>query len=324
MVFFTSCISGNEGNLSKNDAIDQKVDSLLALMTLEEKVGQLNLYNGSWDVTGPAPEGGDNLVKYENIKQGKVGGLLNVLTAEGTREAQKLAVEHSRLGIPLIFGYDVVHGYKTMMPIPLAQAASWNPELAELSSRVAASEASSAGLHWTFAPMIDIARDARWGRVMESAGEDPYLASIMAKAWIKGFQGDDLSELNTIAACAKHFAAYGFAEAGRDYNTVDISNNTLFNVILPPFKAASDAGVATFMNAFNEIGGVPANGSEFLQRKILKGDWGFEGFVVSDWGSIGELMTHGFAADTVEAGLRALKGGSITLKSVLLLISTVL
>jgi beta-glucosidase len=248
--------------------------------------------------------------KAENIKRGLVGGMLNVLTVDGTREAQKLAVENSRLGIPLIIGYDVIHGYKTMAPIPLAQAASWNPEVARKSAEVAALEASSSGIHWTFAPMIDVTRDARWGRMMESPGEDPYLAGVMAKAWVKGFEGDDLSATNTIASCAKHFAAYGFAEAGRDYNTVDISDQTLYNVALPPFKAAAEAGAATFMNAFNEIGGIPATGSVKLQRDILKGDWGWNGFVVSDWGSIGEMVDHGYAEDLKEAAKLALKAGS--------------
>lgn len=290
---------------------EQQIDSLISIMTLEEKVGQLNLYAGSWEFTGPVPQDQNNQKKLENIKSGRVGAMLNVLTADGTREAQKLAVENSRLGIPLLFGYDVIHGYKTMMPVPIGQAASWDAEVARAGAAVAAKEASASGIHWTFAPMMDIARDARWGRMMESAGEDPYLTSFMSKAWIKGFQGNDLSDKATIAACAKHFAAYGFAEAGRDYNTVDISLQTLYNVVLPPFKAASEAGVASFMNSFNEIAGVPANGSELLQRQLLKGAWEYQnGFVVSDWGSIGEMITHGYAADTLEAGYKALKAGS--------------
>jgi len=288
-----------------------QVDSLMSLMTLEEKVGQLNLYAGSWEFTGPVPEGNDNQKKLDNIKSGKVGAMLNVITADGTREAQRLAVENSRLGIPLLFGYDVIHGYKTMMPVPIAQAASWDADVARSGAQVAAKEASASGINWTFAPMMDISRDARWGRMMESAGEDPFLASYMSRAWIEGFQGDDLSDVATIAACAKHFAAYGFAEAGREYNTVDISMQTLYNMVLPPFKAASEAGVASFMNSFNEIGGVPANGSALLQRQILKGAWNYQnGFVVSDWGSIGEMITHGFAADTLEAGYKALTAGS--------------
>ncbi|GAB4329829.1 MAG: beta-glucosidase BglX [Flammeovirgaceae bacterium] len=289
---------------------EERIEALLKQMTLEEKVGQLNMYSGSWEFTGPVPQDDRSQQKLEDIKKGRVGGMLNVLTANATREAQKLAVENSRLGIPLIFGYDVIHGYKTMLPIPLAQAASWNAATARLASEVAAREAAAAGLHWTFAPMIDISRDARWGRIMESAGEDPFLSSVMAKAWIEGYQGEDLSKETTIAACAKHFAAYGFAEAGRDYNTVDISENTLYNVVFPPFKAAVEAKVATFMNAFNDLNGIPATGSEFLQRQILKGEWNFNGFVVSDWGSIGEMITHGYASDSSSAALIAIKAGS--------------
>jgi len=197
-----------------------------------------------------------------------------------------------------------------MFPIPLGETASWDTEAMETSARVAAREAAAAGLHWTFAPMVDIGRDARWGRVMEGAGEDPYLGAAAAVARVKGFQGEDLSDPTTLAACAKHFAAYGFAEGGRDYNTVDISEHTLRNVVLPPFKAAARAGVATFMNAFNEIGGVPATGSVHLQRDILKGEWGFNGFVVSDWGSISEMQEHGVATDKKEAALLAIKAGS--------------
>ncbi|MEO9851614.1 MAG: beta-glucosidase BglX [Reichenbachiella sp.] len=294
----------------KNGRTAEKVDSLLSKMTLAEKIGQLNLYAGGWEFTGPVPADANNQQKYEMIKSGGVGAMLNVLTADGTREAQKLAVENSRLGIPLLIGYDVIHGYQTMMPIPLGQAASWEAEVARQGAQVAAREASASGVNWTFAPMMDIVRDARWGRMMESPGEDPYLASYMSKAWVEGFQGGDLSNPETIAACAKHFAAYGFAEAGRDYNTVDISMQTLYNMVLPPFKTASDAGVASFMNSFNEIGGVPANGSKLLQRKLLKGEWSYQGFVVSDWGSIGEMITHGYAADTLEAGYKALTAGS--------------
>lgn len=291
-------------------SIDQKVDSLLALMTLEEKVGQTNMYNGTWEFTGPVPADSSSQAKADNIKNGLVGGMLNVLTPDGIREAQELAVENSRLGIPMIFGYDVIHGYQTMFPVPIGQAASWDIEVARLSSVVAAREASAAGLHWTFAPMIDISRDARWGRIMESPGEDPVLASVMAKGWIEGFQGDDLADINTIAACAKHFAGYGFAEAGRDYNSVDVSLQTLYNIILPPFKAASDAGAVTFMNAFNDLNGVPATGNQFLQRTILKGEWGFDGFVVSDWASLSEMIDHGFASDTSQAAISAMKAGS--------------
>ncbi len=236
--------------------------------------------------------------------------MLNVTGAEATRKAQQLAVENSRLKIPLIFGYDVVHGYKTVFPIPLGEAASWDRAAVERSARVAATEAAAAGLHWTFAPMVDVARDARWGRIMEGSGEDSFLGAQMAAARVRGFQGPSLAAVDTIAACAKHYAAYGFAEAGRDYNTVDISESTLRNVVLPPFKAAADAGAATFMNSFNEIGGIPATGSVHLQREILKGEWNFQGFVVSDWGSIAEMVRHGYSEDLAQAARQAITAGS--------------
>jgi len=245
----------------------------------------MNQYNGFWNVTGPNPEGGDAANKYKHLEQGLVGSMLNVRGVKEVNAVQKIAVEKTRLGIPLIIGFDVIHGYKTLSPIPLAESASWDLKAIKNSARNAAIEASAEGISWTFAPMVDISRDARWGRVMEGAGEDPYLGSLIATARIKGFQGDDLSANNTIIACAKHFAAYGFAESGRDYNTVDVGMSTLHNTILPPFKAAVDAGVRTFMNSFNELNGVPATGNTFLQRDILKGKWGFDGFVVSDWGS---------------------------------------
>lgn len=289
--------------------IEQKIDSVLALMTLDEKIGQMVQYNGSWDVTGPAT-GTDNEKKLENLKNGLVGSMLNVTSVEHTRQAQKIVMENSRLKIPLIFGYDVIHGYQTMFPVPLGESASWDLELMEKTARVAGRETAAAGVHWTFAPMMDISRDARWGRIMEGAGEDPYLNSKIAVARIKGFQGNDLSDPKTIAACAKHFAGYGFAEGGRDYNTVNIGIYELNNTILPPFKAAADAGVATFMNSFNEIDGVPATASTYLQRDLLKGKWHWDGFVVSDWGSITELIPHGVAKDKKAAAALAVKGGS--------------
>ena len=285
------------------------IADLLQKMTIAEKVGQLNLYNGTWEFTGPVPKDDDSQVKLENIKRGMVGGMLNVLTVSGTREAQKMAVEHSRLGIPLIFGYDVIHGYKTMAPIPLAQAASWDAEVARSCASVAALEASSAGIHWTFAPMIDITRDPRWGRMMEGPGEDPHLGAVMAQAWVEGFQGDDLGDIHSIAACAKHFAGYGFSEAGRDYNTVDIGLSTLYNMVLPPFQAAVQAKAATFMNGFNVLNGIPVTGSEFLQRSLLKGAWKYEGFMVSDWASIGEMITHGFVENLEQAASKAIQSG---------------
>jgi beta-glucosidase len=305
-----SCTPSGETKSTQNQAIESKITDLLSKMTLDEKIGQLNQFTSHWEMTGPAPEAGSDQEMLQMIKTGMVGSMLNVTGAEATRQAQKLAVENSRLKIPMIFGYDVIHGYETMFPIPLGEAASWEPELARKSARVAATEASAAGIQWTFAPMVDIARDARWGRVMEGAGEDPYLGSAFAAARVKGFQGDDLSAPNTVAACVKHFAAYGFVEAGREYNTVDISENTLRNVVLPPFQAAVDAGAATFMNAFNEIGGTPSTANPHLLRDILKGEWKFDGFVVSDWNSIGELVNHGVAADKKEAAKLAMTAGS--------------
>ncbi len=293
-----------------NPETEKKIDALLARMTLEEKVGQLNQYSSNFDLTGPAPAGGDNLARYDQIKGGLVGSLINVVGAEATRKTQQLAVENSRLKIPMIFGLDVIHGYRTMFPVPLAEAASWDMAAIEQSARVSATEAASAGLHWTFAPMLDIARDARWGRIVEGSGEDPYLGARAGAARVRGFQGRDLYALDTIAACAKHYAGYGFAEAGRDYNTVDLSESTLHNVVLPPFKAAVEAGVATVMNSFNEIGGIPATGSAYLQREILKGAWGFQGLVVSDWGSIGEMVAHGFVSDLESAARVAMTAGS--------------
>jgi beta-glucosidase len=291
-------------------ATEKKIDALLARMTLEEKVGQLNQYSNPIDLTGPAPTQGAAKRVYDEARSGLVGSMLNVNGADATRKAQQLAVENSRLKIPMLFGYDVIHGYKTIFPIPLAEAASWDVEAVERSARVAATEAAAGGQHWTFGPMVDIARDGRWGRIMEGSGEDPYLGARMAAARVHGFQGKDLSAVDTIAACAKHYAAYGFAEAGRDYNTVDISEQTLRNVVLPPFKAAADAGAATFMNSFNEIGGIPSTGSVHLQRDILKGEWGFKGLVVSDWGSIGEMIKHGFSADLPDAAKQAITAGS--------------
>lgn len=295
---------------NKTDAITSKIDSLLSVMTVEEKVGQMNQYNGFWDLTGPSPKEGTAAKKYEHLRKGWVGSMLNVRGVEQVRAVQKIAVEESRLGIPLIIGFDVIHGYKTLSPIPLAESASWDLKAIEKSSRVAATEASAEGINWTFAPMIDIGRDARWGRVMEGAGEDPYLGSLIAKARIKGFQGDDLTSVNTIAATAKHFAGYGFSEAGREYNTVDIGTSTLHNVVLPPFKTAVDADVKTVMNSFNEINGVPVTGSSYLQRDILKGEWNFNGFVISDWASIREMIKWGHAKDKKQAAKIAVTAGS--------------
>lgn len=291
-------------------AIESKVNALIDQMTIEEKIGQMNQYNGFWNITGPTPKEGDAAEKFQNLASGLVGSMLNVRGVEEVREVQKIAVEQTRLGIPLIIGFDLIHGYKTVSPIPLAESASWDLESIKRSAELAAKEAAAAGINWTFAPMVDITRDARWGRVMEGAGEDPFLGSQIAIARVKGFQGEDLSLPGTIAACAKHFAGYGFAEAGRDYNTVDIGLNTLHNMVLPPFKAAADAGVRTFMNSFNDLNGIPSTADRYLQRDILKKDWNFNGFVVSDWGSIREMIDHGYAKDRKHAGELALKGGS--------------
>ena len=290
------------------DAETAFVDSLLSQMTLEEKLGQLTQYAGQWTVTGPtaSPSG------EEAIRTGEVGSFLNIFGAENTRRLQEIAVEESRLGIPLIFGADVIHGYRTVFPTPLAEAASWNLEAVEHAARIAAREAAAAGIHWTFAPMVDVARDARWGRIVEGSGEDPYLGSRMAEARVRGFQGytlEGLSADSTVLATAKHFAAYGAAEAGRDYNPADISERTLREVYLPPFKAAIDAGAQTLMSAFNEIGGVPATASRHIMTDILRGEWGFDGFVVADYTAIWELINHGVAADSAQAGALALAAG---------------
>ena len=303
-----SCTENQSSDNTQNKG--DLVEELLSKMTLEEKIGQLNQLNGFHDFTGPAPEDQDVLEKIEDIKNGKVGSMLNVLGVDNVMEAQKLAVENTRLGIPMVFAHDVIHGYKTTFPIPLAESSSWDLESIELSSRIAATEASAAGLNWTFAPMVDISRDPRWGRVMEGAGEDTYLGTKIAMARVKGFQGDNMEATNTILACAKHYAGYGAALAGRDYNSVDMSVRKLRQVYLPPFKGCVDAGASTFMNAFNDINGIPSTSNEYILRDILKGEWGFEGFVVSDWGSIGELVHHQVAATKKEAAELAIKAGS--------------
>ncbi|MBL7732699.1 MAG: glycoside hydrolase family 3 C-terminal domain-containing protein [Chitinophagaceae bacterium] len=286
--------------------VDQRVDSVLRLMTLEEKVGQMNQYNGPWAATGPLTND-DKLL--DQIREGKVGSMLNATGVARTRELQQLALQ-SRLKIPLLFGQDVIHGYRTIFPIPLAEAASWDMDAIRQSARIAATEVSAAGVHWTFAPMVDIARDPRWGRVMEGAGEDPYLGSMIATARVKGFQGNGYGKTDAVMACAKHFAAYGAAVGGRDYNSVDMSLRQLHEVYLPPFKSAADAGVATFMNSFNDLNGIPATGNSYLQRDLLKGQWKFKGFVVSDWGSVGEMINHGFSKDNYEAAMQAANAGS--------------
>lgn len=290
---------------SQQKTISQKVNALLKQMTIEEKIGQLTQYSFDWRATGPITVKRDQEVA---IKNGKVGSMLNVLGSKYTRQYQEIAMQ-SRLKIPLLFGQDVIHGYKTTFPIPLAEAASWDLEAMELSARIAATEASASGINWIFAPMVDIARDPRWGRVMEGAGEDTYLGSKIAYARVKGFQGKS-GDINAVIACAKHFAAYGAAVGGRDYNSVDMSDRMLWETYLPPFKAAVDAGAATFMNSFNDINGIPASGNKYILSDILKGKWKFKGFVVSDWGSIGEMVAHGYAKDSKEAALAAITAGT--------------
>lgn len=292
--------------LAQRKTIDQRVDSVLRLMTLEEKVGQLNQYSGDWISTGPITSDGD---KQDQIRKGQIGSMLNIMGVRHTRQLQEMAMQ-SRLRIPLLFGQDVIHGYKTTFPIPLAEAASWDMDAIQLAARVAATEAAAAGIHWTFAPMVDIARDPRWGRVMEGAGEDPYLGSLIATARVHGFQGKGLGQTDAVMACAKHFVAYGAAVGGRDYNSVDMSDRQLWETYLPPFKAALDAGAATFMNSFNDLNGIPATGNSYLQRDILKGKWKFTGFIVSDWGSVGEMIQHGYVKDNYEAALAAITAGS--------------
>lgn len=292
---------------AQQKTIAQRVDSVMRLMTLAEKIGQMNQYNGDWAATGPVTKDVGN--KMDAIRRGEVGSVLNITGVEHTRAFQEAAMQ-SRLKIPLLFGQDVIHGYSVTFPIPLAEAASWDMAAIQRSERVAATEAAAGGVNWTFAPMVDIARDPRWGRVMEGAGEDPYLGSMIAAARVKGFQGKGLGHVDAVMACAKHFAAYGAAIGGRDYNSVDMSLHTLWSVYLPPFKAAVDAGAATFMNSFNTLNGVPASANSYLMRYILKGKWGFKGFVVSDWGSIGEMINHGYVKDNYEAAEAAVNAGN--------------
>lgn len=305
-ILFLTGFVDNSRKPSSEEIIAARVDSVLSLMTLDEKIGQLNQlsYGIGWGPTVKVtvPE------EYKQlIREGKVGSFFNAIGAEFTYELQKVAVEQSRLKIPIIFGLDVIHGFKTTFPVPLGEAATWQPEIIEMSAHYQALEAASAGIHWTFSPMVDIARDPRWGRIMEGSGEDPYLGSLMAAARVRGYQGN-LSDLNIIA-CVKHYAGYGGAEGGRDYNTVDFSERTFRDIYLPPYKAGVEAGAQTLMASFNEIGGIPSSGSKYLLTDILRDEWGFKGFVVSDWTSIGELVTHGFATDLKNAGEIALNAG---------------
>lgn len=305
MIWIAACGDAESQPYSIDQNISIKVDSVLNLMTIDEKIGQMVLYTSGWDVTGPVMSS-----DYEKlIRLGLCGNIFNAHTVAHNRRLQEMAVNESRLGIPLLFGYDVIHGYKTTFPISLGEAASWDIELIEKVSGISAVEATAAGLQWTFAPMVDIAPDPRWGRISESAGEDPFLGSEIARARVRGYQGDDLASSSTLLSCVKHFAAYGAARAGRDYHTVDISERALREVYLPPFKAAVEEGVGSIMTAFNELDGVPATGNRFLLKDILRNEWGFQGFVVTDHSSIMEMIPHGFAQDREDAAYLALSAG---------------
>ncbi len=286
--------------------IESRVEALLAKMTLDEKIGQLNQLPG--DISTGTDVSKDDLLSQ--IRLGKIGSILSHTNFQNKITMQRVAVSETRLGIPIVFGFDVIHGYKTIFPIPLAQAASWDMNLIERIDRISAEEASADGQNWVFSPMVDVARDPRWGRVMEGAGEDPYLGSRVAEARILGFQGDDLAANNTVAACTKHFAGYGFSEAGRDYNTVDLSNQRLREIVLPPFQAAANAGSASFMNAFNTLNGVPCSMDKNLLTNILRGEWAWKGLVVSDWNSFGETLVHGAAENDLDASAKCLTAGS--------------
>ncbi len=281
------------------------VDSLLKVMTLEEKVGQTVLLTSDWTVTGPSIRDG----YIEDIRAGRCGNIFNAYTAEYTRKLQEIAVNETRLGIPLLFGYDVIHGFRTIFPINLGMSCTWDPEAIGQSARIAAQEASAAGLHWTYSPMCDISVEPRWGRISEGAGEDPYLGSLIAAAMTRGYQGEDLAADNTMLACVKHYAAYGAPQAGRDYNTVDMSERWLREFYLPPYKAAVDAGALSVMASFNELDGVPATANRHLLQDILRDEWGFQGFVVSDYTGINEMVMHGYAKDVEDAGRLAMNAG---------------
>lgn len=305
VVVFSACNSSSKTSDEKR--IDQRVDSVLKLMTLDEKIGQMVLYTSDWDVTGPTLRSG----YIDDIRNGLCGNIFNAHTTAYVRKLQKIAVEESRLGIPLLFGYDVIHGHKTIFPISLGESASWDMEAIEKAARVSAIEAAASGLNWTFAPMVDISVEPRWGRVSEGGGEDPFLGSRIAEARVRGYQGknNDLSDPLTLLACVKHFAAYGAPQAGRDYNTVDMSERVFMDVYMPPYKAAIDAGALSVMTSFNELDGVPATGSKYLLTDLLRNKLGFKGFVVTDYTSINEMVHHGVAADDAEAGLLAVKAG---------------
>lgn len=297
-VVLAASLMGCSQPQDKNTEIENKVETLLHKMTLEEKLGQMNQLS-PWDF--------EDLAK--RVRKGEVGSILNVVNPEEVNKIQKIAVEESRLGIPLIVSRDVIHGYKTIFPIPLGQAATFNPEVVKEGARVAAIEASADGIRWTFAPMIDVARDPRWGRIAESCGEDPYLNAVMGTAMIKGYQGDSLNDPTAIAACAKHFVAYGAAEGGRDYNSTFIPERVLRNVYLPPFKAAADAGCATFMTSFNDNNGVPSTANSFVLKDVLRKEWKYDGMVVTDWASALEMVNHGFCTDGKDAAEKSVNAG---------------
>ncbi len=303
-ILFVLVAACNQAPKNQVSRIDSRVDSLISLMTLEEKIGQLNLPSAGAFVTGEA-ESSDIAKK---IEEGNVGGLFNIKTVASIREMQKIAVEKSRLKIPLIFGMDVIHGYESVFPIPLGLSCSWDMKLIERSARIAATEASADGINWTFSPMVDISRDPRWGRISEGSGEDPYLGSQIAKAMVNGFQGNDLSANNTIMSCVKHYALYGASEAGRDYNTTDMSHNRMYNEYFPPYKAAVDAGVGSVMASFNEIDGIPATANKWLLTDVLRTQWGFKGFLVSDYTGVSEMINHGIG-DLQTVSARALDAG---------------
>ncbi len=296
---------GREKDIPADREMTLFVDGLMKKMTLEEKIGQLNLCTGGGFFTGPAVLQDDQGL----IRQGRVGAILNTFGVENVTALQKMAVEETRLGIPLIFGLDVVHGFRTIFPVPLAQACSWDMKAIEQSERIAATEATAMGINWVYAPMVDIARDPRWGRVMEGAGEDTYLGSSIAAARVRGFQGRDLKDENTVIACVKHFAAYGAPQAGREYHTVDMSDRSLHEWYLPPYRAGVEAGAGSVMTSFNEIAGVPSSSNKWLLTDLLRNEWGFNGFVVSDWTSIPELIPHGVAADSADAARLAINAG---------------
>jgi len=305
-LFFTLLTAGSVAIAGENPRSRAEAEALLERMTLEEKIGQLALFTSFGATTGP-PQ--DQAALEENIRAGNCGSVLNALSVAQIRKLQKIAVEESRLRVPLLFGYDVVHGYKTIFPIPLGETASWDLEAIERSARVAAVEAAAAGLDWTFAPMVDIARDPRWGRIAEGAGEDPFMGSAVAAARVRGFQGRDLTAPDSVLACVKHFAAYGAAVAGRDYNTVDMSERMLREVYLPPYAAGVEAGALSVMTSFNELNGTPATANSFLLRKVLRTEWGFKGIVVTDYTAINEMVAHGSAADEADAARQALAAG---------------